>query len=86
VNPQRKLQNLNCLKIHPANLIRHAYSRNKLWLRQYIGADVLFSPILLAWEKEKPFKKFATLFLFVKTSLINKAVASTNGNRFFTQK
>ncbi len=33
--------------------IRIAYSRNKLWLRQYIGADMLFPPILLVLEKEK---------------------------------
>jgi hypothetical protein len=45
-------------------------SRNKIWLR-HIGADVLFPPILLRLEKEKPFKKFSILFLFVKTSLIN---------------
>jgi hypothetical protein len=31
-------------------------------------------------EREKPFKKFATLCLFVKTSLINYAVATGNGN------
>jgi hypothetical protein len=47
---------------------------------------VLFPPILLALEKEKHFKKFATLFLFVKTSLINKAATSGNGNRFFYTK
>jgi hypothetical protein len=40
-------------------------------MRQYIGADVLFPPILLAVEKEKQFKKFAKLCLFVKTSFIN---------------
>ncbi len=28
-------QILSCLNIHPANLIRLAYSRNKLWFRQY---------------------------------------------------
>jgi hypothetical protein len=58
------------LNIHPANLIHLASSRNKLWLRQYIGADMLFQLILLALVKEKPFKNFATLFLFVKTSFI----------------
>jgi hypothetical protein len=35
--PEIYPQNLNCLKIYPANLIRLAYSSNKLWLRQYIG-------------------------------------------------
>jgi hypothetical protein len=48
-----------------------------------IGAGVLFPPILLPVEKEKPFKKFATLCLFVKTSLTNKTEASGNGNKEF---
>jgi hypothetical protein len=42
--------------------------------------DVLFPPILLALEKEKPFKKFATLCLFVKTSLINFYRETTSSN------
>jgi hypothetical protein len=40
-------------------------------MRQCIGEDVLFPPILLAVEKEKPFKKFATRCLFVKTLDLN---------------
>ncbi len=35
VNPQKNPQTLNCSSIHPANLIRHACSRNKLWFCQY---------------------------------------------------
>jgi hypothetical protein len=60
VNPQKNVQNNNWLKIHPANLISLAY-----WRRHVISAK------LLALEKEKPLKKFATLCLFVKTLLIN---------------
>jgi hypothetical protein len=33
-------------------------------IRQDIGEDVLFPPILVALEKEKPSKKFAILFLY----------------------
>jgi hypothetical protein len=40
VEPLKNSQNLNCLKIHPANSIRLAYTRNKLWLRQYIGGVI----------------------------------------------
>jgi hypothetical protein len=62
------------------NLIHLAYSRYKPWLRQYIGADMLSPPILLAWEKKKSFQKFATLCLFVKMSPINFAEMCGNGN------
>jgi hypothetical protein len=55
-------------------------------MRQYIKADVLFPPILLAVEKVKPFKKFAMVCLFLKTSLINSAVASGNVNKEFYGK
>ena len=34
--PPKNPQILSCLNIHPANLFRLAYSRNKLWFRQYI--------------------------------------------------
>jgi hypothetical protein len=44
---------------------------------------MLFPPILLAVEKEKLFQKFATLCLFVKTSPINLAGISGNGNKRF---
>jgi hypothetical protein len=46
---------------------------------------MLFPPILLvlAFEKDKPCKKFAMLCLFVYTSPINEAVASGNGNEEF---
>jgi hypothetical protein len=44
---------------------------------------MLFSPILLAEEKERPFQKFAALCLFVKTSPINFAEMSGNGNKEF---
>jgi hypothetical protein len=57
--PQKNLQNHYWLKIHPANLIRLAY-----WRRRVISANTI------GWEKEEPFKNFATLLLFVKTSLI----------------
>jgi hypothetical protein len=56
VNPTENPRNLNCLKIHPANLVRLAYSRNKQWLCQNIGAEMLFPPLQLALEKEKSFK------------------------------
>jgi hypothetical protein len=48
-----------------------------------IGADVLFPPILLALEKEKPFQKFATLCLLVKTSPIHFAGMGGNENKEF---
>jgi hypothetical protein len=51
--------------------------------RQYIGADILFPPILLAQEKEKVFQKFAMLCLFFKTSPINFAGIGRNGNKEF---
>ncbi len=43
-------------------------------------AQTLFPSILLALEKEKPFKKFATLCLFVKTLLINYYRETTSSN------
>ncbi len=51
--------------------IRVAYSRNKLWLHQYIGADMFFLPLLLVLEKEKHCKKFTMLCLFFHTSPIS---------------
>ncbi len=40
---QNNLKNLNCSKIHPANLIRLDYSRNKLWFRQFIVCRLVIS-------------------------------------------
>jgi hypothetical protein len=55
---------------HPANSIRHAYSRY-----EYICAN-----ILALTYPFRHYKKFATLRLFVETMPIYKAVASGNGN------
>jgi hypothetical protein len=64
-------------KFHPANLIRHAYSRYKHVRANTIGI-VMVSPYWL---------KFAALHLFVVTMPIQKAVASGNGNILrFTEK
>jgi hypothetical protein len=58
---------------HPANLIRHAYSRY-----EYVFANIIdivrVSPYWL---------KFAALRLFVVTMPIQKAVATGNGNNEF---
>ncbi len=59
--------------IHPANSIRHAYSRYKNVRAKTIGI-VKVSPYWL---------KFAALCLFVKTIPIYKAVASGKGNNEF---
>jgi hypothetical protein len=56
--------------IHPANSIRHAYSRY-----EYICAN-----ILALTYPFRHYKIFATLRLFVETMPIYKAVASGNGN------
>jgi hypothetical protein len=61
---------------HPANSIRHAYSRY-----EYICAN-----ILALTYPFRHYKKFATLRLFVETMPIYKAVASGNGKRFFKWK
>jgi hypothetical protein len=55
---------------HPANSIRHAYSRY-----EYIRAN-----ILALTYPFRHYKKFATLRLFFETMPIYKAVASGNGN------
>jgi hypothetical protein len=55
---------------HPANLIRHAYSRYEYICANTIGV-VTVSPYWL---------KFATLRLFIVTMPIQKAVPSGNGN------
>ncbi len=55
---------------HPANLIRHAYSRYEYVRANTIGV-VTVSPYWL---------KFAALRLIVVTMPIQKAVASGNGN------
>jgi hypothetical protein len=60
-------------KFHPANSIRHAYSRYKYAWANTIGT-VMVSPYWL---------KFAALRLFVVTMPIQKAVASGNGNIAF---
>jgi hypothetical protein len=64
-------------KSHPANSIRHAYSRY-----EYVSANILALtyPIAERTKKRMPCKKFATLRLFVETMPICKAVASGNGN------
>jgi hypothetical protein len=59
--------------IHPANSIRHAYSRYKQVRANAIGV-VMVSPYWL---------KFAALRLFVEIIPIYKAVASGNGNKEF---
>jgi hypothetical protein len=58
------------LNSHPANSIRHAYSRYEYVRANTIGV-VTVSPYWL---------KFAALLLFVVTLPIQKAVASGNGN------
>jgi hypothetical protein len=58
---------------HPANSIRHAYSRYEYVSANTIGV-VTVSPYWL---------KFAALRLFVQTIPIYKAVASGNGNKKF---
>ncbi len=55
---------------HPANLIRHAYSRYEYVRANTIGV-VAVSPYWL---------KFAALRLFVVTMPIQKTVTSGNGN------
>ncbi len=60
-------------KFHPANSIRHAYSRYK-HVRANTISIVMVSPYWL---------KFAALRLFVVTMPIQKAVASGNGNIAF---
>ncbi len=62
--------------IHPANLIRLAYSRYEYVCANTIGVVMVSSYWL----------KFAVLRLFVETSPINKAVASGNGNILFKEK
>jgi hypothetical protein len=59
--------------IHPANLIRHAYSRYKHVRANTIG-------VVMVWPY---WLKFAALRLFVETIPIYKAVASGNGNKEF---
>jgi hypothetical protein len=59
--------------IHPANLIRHGYSRY-----EYVRASTL----ALTYPF-RHYKKFATLRLFVETMPIFKAVASGNRNMEF---
>ncbi len=61
------------LNIHPANLIRHAYSRYKHVHANTIGI-LTVSPYWL---------KFAALRLFVETIPIYKAVATGTGNNEF---
>jgi hypothetical protein len=61
---------------HPANSIRHAYSRY-----EYTCAN-----ILALTYPFRHYKKFATLRLFVKTMPIYKAVASGNGNIEFCRE
>ncbi len=58
------------LNSHPANLLRHAYSRYE-YVRAITIGVVTVSPYWL---------KFAALRLFVVTMPIEKAVASGNGN------
>ncbi len=55
---------------HPANSIRHAYSRYE-YVRAYTIGVVTVSPYWL---------KFAALRLFVMAMPIQKAVTSGNGN------
>jgi hypothetical protein len=69
--PPENPQNLNRLKIHPANVVCLAYSRNRLWFRQYIGAELLFPPTLLALEKEKSCKKFTNNMLPIFQDITN---------------
>ncbi len=59
--------------IHPANSIRHAYSRYKHVPANTIGI-VMVSPYWL---------KFAALRLFIETIPIHKAVATGMGNNEF---
>jgi hypothetical protein len=58
------------LNSHPANSLRHAYSRYE-YIRAITIGVVTVSPYWL---------KFAALRLFVVTMPIQKAVASGNGN------
>jgi hypothetical protein len=58
------------LNSHPANSLRHAYSRYE-YVRAITIGVVTVSPYWL---------KFAALRLFVVTMPIQKAVASGNGN------
>jgi hypothetical protein len=58
------------LNSHPANSLRHAYTRYE-YVRAIIISVVTVSPYWL---------KFAALCLFVVTMPIQKAVASGNGN------
>ncbi len=62
--------------IHPANSIRHAYSGYK-----HVRANTIDVVMVSSY-----WLKFAALRLFDETSPINKAVASGNGNRLFTEK
>jgi hypothetical protein len=61
---------------HPANSIRHSYSRYEYVRANTIG-DVMVSPYWL---------KFAALRLFVETIPIYKAVASGKGNNEYDRE
>jgi hypothetical protein len=61
---------------HPANSIRHAYSRY-----EYVRANTIGVVMVLPY-----WLKFAALRLFVETIPVYKAVASGNGNKEFYQE
>jgi hypothetical protein len=73
--------NLQWSSIHPANLIRLAYSRYKHVRANTIGA-VNVHILNMHWKLVSSYwSKFAALGLFVKTMPIYKAVATGNGNK-----
>jgi hypothetical protein len=61
---------------HPANSIRHAYSRY-----EYVCANTIGVVTVLPY-----WLKFAALFLFVVTMPIQKAVASGKGNNEYYRR
>jgi hypothetical protein len=67
--------NPKCSNIHPANLIRLAYTRYKCVRAN--GADVLFPPILLALEKEKRFAYSSRHRLLILLELAEMEIMSS---------
>jgi hypothetical protein len=77
------------LNSHPANSIRHAYSRYEYVCANIFALTCYFRQYY--WSKQGKlvssyWQKFAPLCLFVETMPIYKAVATGNGKICFTEK
>jgi hypothetical protein len=62
---------------------KSAKSRNKLWLRQYIGEDVLYPPILLALRS--PAKNLQRIAYWLRHRLLIKLYQAETAIRSFTE-